>query len=114
MANRVPLDEKPTTDEIQKAIDQMSNGKAPGIDGIPAEVIKLCSSSLLPHLSDLVELIWKEGFVPQDFKDTIIVHIYKRKGDCSCCDNHRGISLLSIAGKILARTQTSQQPRLPE
>ena len=33
----------------------------------------------------------------------MIVHIYKRKGDRACCDNHRGISLLSIAGKVLAR-----------
>ena len=81
----------------------MSNGKAPGIDGIPTKVIKLCSSSLLPHLSALVELIWKEGSVPQDFKDAIIVHIHKRKEDRSCFDNHRGVSLLSIAGKILVR-----------
>jgi len=68
---------------------------------MPAEVIKLFSSCLLPHLSELVELIWKEEFVPQDFKDAVIVHLYKCKD--SCCDNRRGISLLSIAGKILAR-----------
>jgi len=72
------LDEKPTTDEIQKAINQMSNGKAPGIEGIPAEVIKLCSYNPLPHLTELVELIWKEESVPQDFEDTVIVHIYKQ------------------------------------
>jgi len=64
--------------EIQKVINQKSYVKAPGIDGIPAEVIKLCSSSLLPHLSELVELIWKEESVPQDFKDAVIVHIYKQ------------------------------------
>ena len=29
--------------------------------------------------------------------------LFKRKGNPQVCDNHRGISLLSIAGKILAR-----------
>lgn len=32
-----------------------------------------------------------------------VVHLYKRKDNKYCCGNHRGISLLSIAGKILAR-----------
>ena len=31
-----------------------------------------------------------------------MVHIYKRKGNPQVCDNHRGISLLSNAGKMLA------------
>ena len=41
--------------------------------------------------------------MPQDFIDAFIIHLYKRKGNRQVCDNHRGISLLSIAGKILAR-----------
>ena len=69
------LDEVPTRAEIQKAINQMSNGKAPGTDGIPAEVFKKCSSCLLPHLVDLFEAIWNEAAVPQDFKDATIVEI---------------------------------------
>ena len=72
----------------------MSNGKAPGTDGILAEVFKKCSSCLLPHLVDLFEAIWNEAVIPQDFKDATIFHIYKRKGDRSCCDNHWGISTL--------------------
>ena len=44
--------------------------------------------------------IWEYGEVPHDFKDALIIHIYKRKGDRASCDNHRGISLLSVAGKI--------------
>ena len=40
---------------------------------------------------------------PQEFKDALIIQLFKRKGNPHVCDNHRGISLLSIAGKILAR-----------
>lgn len=40
--------------------------------------------------------------LPQEFRDATIVHIHKRKGNCQSCDNHCGISLFSIAGKILA------------
>ena len=32
-----------------------------------------------------------------------MIHLYKNKGDRASCDNHRGISLLSVAGKIMAR-----------
>ena len=32
-----------------------------------------------------------------------LIHIYKRKGNRRCCHNHNDTSLLSIAGKILAR-----------
>ncbi|CAI9718121.1 Hypothetical predicted protein [Octopus vulgaris] len=45
----------------------------------------------------------EEGRVQQDFKDGSIQHLYKNKGNRSVCDNHRGISLLSVAGKKLAR-----------
>ena len=51
----------------------------------------------------LFSLIWREETVSQEFKDASIVHLYKRKVNKSCCDNHRGISLLSVAGKILGR-----------
>ena len=40
---------------------------------------------------------------PLHDKDATIIHLFKRKGNPQVCGNHRGISLLSIAGKILAR-----------
>ena len=46
--------------------------------------------------------MWRKEAIPQEFKDATI-HLFKRKGNPQVCDNHRGISLLSIAGKILAR-----------
>jgi len=98
------LDNIPSMEEVSKAIRQMSSGKALGSDAIPAEVYKAGGPVFLQKLTQLFQLIWNEGKVPQQFKDaTIVVHVYKRKGNSQSCDNHRGISLLSIAGKILAR-----------
>ena len=51
----------------------------------------------------LFHIMWRKEAIPQEFKDATIIHLFKRKGNPQVCDNHRGISLLSVAGKILAR-----------
>ena len=50
-------------------------------------------------LTGLFQCMWRKEAIPQDFKDASIIHLYKRKGNPQVCDNHRGISLLSIAGE---------------
>ncbi|BHF66382.1 hypothetical protein SprV_0200939900 [Sparganum proliferum] len=56
----------------------------------------------MDHLVVLFQEMWRQGEVPQDFKNATIVHLYKRKGNRKICDNHRHISLLNIAGEIFA------------
>ena len=97
------MDRPPDIDEVSKAAEQLSCGKAPGKDGIPAEIYKFGGQTLLLNLTNLFNLIWSREKLPQELKDASIIHLYKRKGNRHVCDNHRGISLLSIAGKILAR-----------
>ena len=97
------LDALPTLGETQKAIGQLSNGKAPGADAILAKVYKYGGPVLHQKLVDIFQSIWQQGTVLQDFKDALIIHLYKRKGNCQQCDNHCSISLLSITGKVLAR-----------
>nr|VZI32172.1 unnamed protein product [Spirometra erinaceieuropaei] len=99
----VDLDLPPSLQETIRAVQQLSSGKAPGSDAIPAEVYKQGGPQLMDHLTALFQEMWRQGEVPQDFKDATIVHLYKRKGNRQVCDNHRGISLLNIAGKIFAR-----------
>ena len=36
-------------------------------------------------------------------RDANVVTLYKNKGDRGDCNNYRGISLLSIVGKVFAR-----------
>ena len=108
--NRLPqiptneaLDIMPTREELLKAINQLSRGKAPGSDSIPAEIYKNGGPALVLQILQLFKLIWQQETVPQDLRDASIIHLYKRKGNRQDCNNHRGISLLSTAGKILAR-----------
>ena len=54
-------------------------------------------------LTELFKCIWMNEAIKQEFKDAPIIHLYKRKGNPQVCDNHRDTSLLSIAGKILAK-----------
>ena len=94
----------PITDlELEKALKTTRCGKAPGQDGIPADLWKNGGQSLKRELLRLYNVCWTKACIPQDFKDVVIVTMYKKKGLRSECGNHRGISLLSIAGKILAK-----------
>nr|VZI47122.1 unnamed protein product [Spirometra erinaceieuropaei] len=103
VATNVDLYLPPSLQQTIRAVQQLSNGKAPGSDAIPAEVYKHRGPLLMDHLTALFQEMWRQGEIPQDFKDATIVHLYKRKGNRQVCDNHRGISLLNIAGKIFAR-----------
>ena len=108
-----------TLHEVQAAIQAMKSNKAPGPDGIPAEIWKSSEALLAEQLHKLLAHIWEKEDVPQQFKDANVVTIWKRKGSESDCNNYRGISLLAIAGKILGKvllkrlTSTIIEPVLP-
>ena len=48
----------------------------------------------------LIPIIWHEGRVPQQWKDTVITEIHK-KGDKTESGNYHGLSLVSRVGKVL-------------
>ena len=108
--NRLPqiecnvlLDEFQTVTETRKAIHHLSSGKAPGTYAIPAEVYKAGGLPMAEKLTELFQCMWRKDAILQYFKDASIIHLYKRKENPQICDNHRGFSLLSFAGKILAK-----------
>ena len=89
--------------ETAQAIKKLTRGKTASSDAIATEIYKHGGINLTKRLVLLFTIMWDSRSVTQDFKDASLVHIYKRKGDRAICDNHRGISLLCIASKILAR-----------
>ncbi|XP_067839378.1 uncharacterized protein [Heptranchias perlo] len=82
------------------SIRQLKNNKAPGADGIPAEVLKYGGEALLTRIHNFITLVWEEKSMSGDLRDTVIVTIFK-KGDRSDCRNYREISRLSATGKVI-------------
>ena len=93
----------PTKEEIRKAITQLKNGKAAGpYDIHPSRGTKgghryICGDALPALHDDLGE---KRG---ADRMEEGISHQASKKGDLSLCSNYRGITLLSIPGKVFNR-----------
>ena len=92
----------PSMDEVSKALRQTNSGRASGNDGIPAEIYKAAGTRAIEVFLD-IHSIWDQEKMPEQFRDALIVALYKNKGSKADCGNYRGISLLSIAGKIFAR-----------
>ena len=96
------LDDIPSFSEVHKACKSLKNNKSPGPDGLPGELFKFGTQAVTRKLHKLIMAMWNTGHLPQTLKDANIIMIYKRKGCRSDCSNYRGISLLDIAGKIIA------------
>ncbi|KAJ4430139.1 hypothetical protein ANN_22349 [Periplaneta americana] len=96
-----PFIPEPTLSEVEIAIENLKKYKSPGIDQIPTELIQEGGSALYSEIYKLVLAIWEKEIVPEQWKESIIVPIFK-KGDKTNCGNFRGISLLLTSYKILS------------
>nr|VZI27674.1 unnamed protein product [Spirometra erinaceieuropaei] len=96
----VPCD-PPSEGELADVIRKLRNNKAPGEDGIPAEISKSCVNTLAPCLHEVIERAWRVEVVSDDWGLDILIPILK-KGDKTSCENYRDISLIEVAAKIFA------------
>jgi len=65
--------DEPTLDEVVAAIRKLKNGRAPGPDGISAELLKFAIPPVARELHSIFLSVWRTGHVPSDWKDGIIV-----------------------------------------
>ena len=95
-------EEPPTLTEVREAISKLKGGKAAGFCGIPAELLKSGGDSMARGLHTVLAAIWQSGTIPPDLLKGVVIPLWKGKGDRWDCGNHRGITLLSVPGKVLA------------
>ena len=112
---REELSVSPSLKDVKDAISSLQNGKSPGEDALLAEIFKHGGCKLQEQLHLLILLIWKTETTPKQFRNAEIVTIFKNKGTKADCSNYRGVSLLSVAGKILTKILHSRiGPKTPE
>ena len=92
----------PKKEEIIVAIHSLRNHKAPGKDCLNAELFKADAVTTTSTLQPLFNTMWGREKIPDDWNQGIIIKIPK-KGVLSECSNWRGITLLSIPVKTLAK-----------
>ena len=88
-------------EEVLEAVRRLKNGKASGPDNISCEMLK-AHKGIVEWLWDIIDKCRSTEVLPDDWKVAEIVPLYKSKGKRSECSNHRGISLLSVPGKVFA------------
>ncbi len=89
--------------EIMEAISKLKLGKAPGLDGITAEMLKYGGEIVVDWVMWICKLAWELSKLPEDWMKAIIMLFYQRKGNREEHHNYRGISQLSVPGKIYGR-----------
>ena len=103
MECNILLDEFKTVTETRIAIQQLSTVKAPDADAISAEVYKSRGLTITGKLIELFQCMWRKKAIPQESEDASIIHLYNVNINPQVFDNHRGISLLPVAGKKLVK-----------
>jgi len=89
--------------EVPAALKRMKKHKAPGLPGLVAEMIQATGDIRTQSILDLCNGIVKEGCIPEDWKSSVVLPIYKGKGAPMECGSYRGNKLLEHAVKVVER-----------
>ena len=75
-----PLVPEPSVSEFELAIDKIKSHKSPGIDQIPAELVKAGGRTICLEIHELITSIWKKEKLSEEWKESNIVTIHKKWG----------------------------------
>jgi hypothetical protein len=81
----------------------MKGDKAMGPDGIPIKVWRCLGDIAIVWLTKVFNNIYRLNKMPEEWRRSILVPIYKNKRDIQSCTNYRGIKLMSHTMKLWER-----------
>ena len=83
-----------------RRLKRMKGGKAMGPDFIPIEVWRGLGNIAIVWLIKLFNLFFRANKMPEEWRQSILVPIFKNKGDVQSCTNYLGIKLMSHTMKL--------------
>jgi hypothetical protein len=86
--------------EVKDDLKRMKGGKVMGLDGKPIEVLRSLVDVAIVWLTKLFNLIFQSNRMPNEWRRSILVSIFKNKGDVQSCTNYWGIKLMSHTMKL--------------
>ncbi|KAK3555275.1 hypothetical protein QTP86_014891 [Hemibagrus guttatus] len=101
-------------DEVRKALKRMKSGKAVGPDDIPVEVWKCLGEAAVEILTCLFNRVLESERMPEEWRRSVLVPIFKNKGDVQSCSNYRGIKLMSHTMKLWERVVEARLRKVVE
>ncbi|KAK3506210.1 hypothetical protein QTP70_002182 [Hemibagrus guttatus] len=101
-------------DEVRKALKRMKSGKAVGPDDIPVEVWKCLGEAAVEFLASLFNRVLESEKMPEEWRRSVLVPIFKNKGDVQSCSNYRGIKLMSHTMKVWERVVEARLRKVVE
>lgn len=61
----------PSVSHIETLVQNCSNGKAAGADGIQVELLKYADESTLEEFKQLLQRVWFENSIPDGWRNTV-------------------------------------------
>ena len=90
-----------SANQVEEAIQNLANGKAPDHTGLTAEHLKRGGNLVTNYLTRLVNTALSETNIPEILKTGILTPVLKKEKDPKMPGNYRGISVTPIIGKII-------------
>ena len=100
--------EKVARNQIVEAIQSMKLGKATGTSEVSVEMIVASGEIGVKVMMELCQHVLDGRGMPDKWKTSVIVPIFKGKGDVMSCGSYRGVKLLEHAMKIVERVLERQ------
>ena len=91
-----------TPDDVLKSPRRMNSGKAVGPPGVVSKMLKAAPDICCKTIADLMNAIIREGKVPADWSDSIVVSLFKGK-DALDGNNYCGLKLIDHVLKVIEK-----------